>query len=319
MKNLEKIFEIKGKKFLLRVETSDAASDYPKYEELRNDIWRFPEDNLPGSRNMLSESYFHDGSALYVGAFVETGKGTFSFDRKHLVGFCYGWVGVKDKKKGYRSVDNLQFYSQYAGVKEKFRNYGLGMLLKEFQREVVLNLLGITTMTCTYDPLTGINAYRNIHYFGMEVAEYKEDIYGEFGGILNRPDIPSDRFFVTWDLLRKIKRAVTNPQPFLQPRHLAIITSRRKIRGKTGLLQVEIIENVRFDLKEKILLAEIPIDYYTMLRETDVPDKNVRRIPLHWRLETRRLFEELLRRKYRIADFWLVKGKPGRNFYVFQK
>ena len=39
MKGLERVHEIKGNKYLFRVETSDNHHDYDKYEELRNRVW----------------------------------------------------------------------------------------------------------------------------------------------------------------------------------------------------------------------------------------------------------------------------------------
>ncbi|MCP2605256.1 hypothetical protein NLC29_03785, partial [Candidatus Aminicenantes bacterium AH-873-B07] len=207
MRNLEKIVKIKGKKFLLKVEISDKHEDYLKYEELRNEIWDYPEDNLPGSRNMMCENFFHEGSSLFIAVYKEDEKGDFSKqDSSHLVGFSYGFVGVKDKKIGFRDLENLWFYSQYTGVKENYQHYGLGILIKEFQKEKLIDLFGIYLVTCTYDPLTGVNAYRNIHYFGMEVLEYRVAAYGEFGGRLNREDVPCDRFFMLWDLRKKVER-----------------------------------------------------------------------------------------------------------------
>ncbi|MCK7524049.1 MAG: hypothetical protein MZV64_43690 [Ignavibacteriales bacterium] len=38
------------------------------------------------------------------------------------------------------------------GVRKPYQSYGLGILLKEFQRETVLGLIGVSTIICTYDP-----------------------------------------------------------------------------------------------------------------------------------------------------------------------
>jgi len=136
---------------------------------------------------------------------VEDEKGRLREDIDHFVGFSYGFVTVKDKQVAFRKVDNIIFYSLYTAVKKNFQSSGLGILIKEFQRETVLDIFGIQAITCTYDPLTGINAYRNIHHFGMEVLEYKEALYKDFAGYLNRVDIPCDRFLIFWDLRRKGK------------------------------------------------------------------------------------------------------------------
>ncbi|MGQ9671646.1 MAG: hypothetical protein ACUVV5_00760 [Candidatus Aminicenantales bacterium] len=321
-KDFEKIIIAKGRRFLLKLETSDDASDYAKYEALREEIWAFPEDHLPGPRNLLCENFLHDGSALFIGVYSEKPDGELSADPAHFVGFSYGFVGLKDKNLGFRNVDNLQFYSQYTGVKAEFRRYGLGVKIKEFQREKVLDLFGISTITCTYDPLTGVNAWRNIHYFGMEVVEYRVSTYGEYGGLLNRLDIPSDRFFMTWDLKQPIRPREFDAMPLLAEERCLVRFEERTVQGRSGPVGLEVatgIELERMGLAEEFLFVPIPRDFYLMLRETDVEDSSVRRIPLEWRLQTRRVFQELFGRGYRVIDFFSPAVHPRKNYYVLQK
>ena len=182
-----------------------------------------------------------------------------------------------------------------------------------------MDLFGIATITCTYDPLTAVNAYRNIHHFGMDVLEYKTSIYGEFGGLLNRLDIPRDRFFVSWDLKREAQRPEPDFQSALAPGHRVIETAHIEVLGKTGPLKLDVIQDVRPNLNEELLLVEIPVDFYLMLRETDVEDTKVRRIPLDWRMQTRKVFQGLFEKKYRVIDFCVAKGNPNKNFYVLKK
>jgi len=174
MKKLDTIHILGGKRYLFAAELSHDKDDYQKYEDLRQNIWEDPTDQMAGIRNMLCENYFDRGSSLFTGVFLEDKKGGFQKDNDHLVGFSYGFVGVRDKELGFRSVSNLQFYSQYLGVKKGYQNLGLGVLIKEFQRTVVLDIFGVNAITCTFDPLVGVNAYRNIHRFGMKVLEYRE-------------------------------------------------------------------------------------------------------------------------------------------------
>jgi predicted GNAT superfamily acetyltransferase len=319
MKKLEKIFAVKGKKFLFKVETSHTASDYLKYEELRNEIWGIPEDNLPGSRNMMSENFLHEGSSLFIAVYAEAAEGGFRQDKSHLVGFSYGFVGVKDKEIAFRALDNLWFYSQYTGVRSDFQKFGIGILIKEFQREKLLDAFGISNVTCTYDPLTGINAYRNIHHFGMEVLEYRESLYGEYGGHLNRLDIASDRFFVSWDLKKEIQRPEYHLESLLDSHFRVIKAENLKVQGKSRSLELEVIQEVNLNLDQEFLLVQIPFDFYLMLRETDVEDEKTRRIPLEWRMKTRQVFQNLFQRKYKIIDFRKSEGKDKKGFYVLWK
>ncbi|MCP2520448.1 hypothetical protein NLD30_08385 [SCandidatus Aminicenantes bacterium Aminicenantia_JdfR_composite] len=321
MKNLEKIVEAKGKKFLLKVETSDRHEDYLKYEKLRNEIWDYPEDNLPGSRNMMCENFFHEGSSLFIAVYKEDEDGGFSKqDYSHLVGFSYGFVGVKNKDIGFKKPENLWFYSQYTGVKEDYQHYGLGILIKEFQREKLIDLFGIYLVTCTYDPLTGVNAYRNIHYFGMEVLEYRVAAYGEFGGRLNREDVPCDRFFMLWDLRKQVKRPEYDLNSLIKNKLIVLEANYTKIKGKTTELELEIAGEVNLNIENEFLLVQIPFDFYKMLWETDVENKSIRNIPLDWRLKTREIFLNLFERGYKIIDFRKreIEGKI-KDFYVLKK
>ncbi|MFO7734200.1 MAG: hypothetical protein R6X21_11210 [Candidatus Aminicenantes bacterium] len=303
MRDPGKVIEAGGREFLLRVETSARPSDYLMYEDLRNEVWGFPEDHMSGTRNMMCESFLHEGGSLFIGAFARGEKGDFPVDAGHLAAFCYGFVGVRDKEVGFRDPANLRFYSQFAAVRSRFQGLGLGIRLKEFQGEAVLGLLGVGTIICTYDPLTAVNALRNVRHFGMEVLEYRVATYGEYGGHLNRLDVPTDRFLMSWDLRRKTPEATRTVGPVPRDAGRAVRTGTRRVKGLTRELELEVVEAVELDRPGKTVRVPIPSDFYVMLRETDVEDPGVRRIPVDWRAATRRAFTALLERGYRVVDF----------------
>jgi predicted GNAT superfamily acetyltransferase len=318
MKPLEKTVTVKDKRFLLRLETSHEPEDYRMYEDLRQEIWDYPDDHLAGTRNMMCENVFHEGGSLFIGAFAEAPGGGFEVDGSHLVGFCYGFVGVRDKGLGFRDPANLRFYAQYTAVRTAYQSYGLGIRLKEFQREMVLDILGVSNVICTYDPLTEVNAHRNIHHFGMDVLEYRVATYGEYGGLLNRLDVPTDRFLMSWDLKRPASRpdyelaaALAAPRP--------ITSGIREVDGKRCRLALEVVERTDADVPGDLLLVRIPLDFYRMLQETDVADAEVRRIPVDWRLATREVFQTLFERGFRVVDFLKAKDDGAGNFYVLSR
>lgn len=320
MKNLDTVHVIRGKRYLQAVETSLHKDDYQKYEDLRQEIWKEPTDHLPGVRNMLAESYFDRGSCLFTGVFVEDENGKFPRDGDHLVGFSYGFVGVRDKKLGFRSAGNYLFYSQYLGVKKGYQDLGLGVEIKEFQKKVVLEIFGVNTITCTYDPLVGVNAYRNIHRFGMEVVEYKEAYYKDFGGELNRIDLPCDRLFVSWGLTGDIRRIPYDLEDLILSDQLVIHSGISSVQGRSGPVEIEVVTEILPDWDREFALLEIPFDFYRMLKETDVPDPVVRKIPLDWRLATREVFQKLLGCRYRVIDFRAYQGTDRkRDFYILKK
>jgi len=319
MKDLEKILFLQGKKLLFRVESSSNSGDYAKYEELRNEIWGFPDDNLPGTRNMMCENYLHEGSSLFIAIYAEAKDGTIGEDPEHLAGFSYGFVGVKDKSVAFKSLDNLWFYSQYTAVKPGFQGRGLGIMIKEYQGEILRDVFGVYTVTCTYDPLTGVNAYRNVHHFGMEVLEYRAATYGEYGGLLNRTDVPTDRFFMSWDLRKQAERPAFRIGALLEAGTEVIQTETSSFPGRTRTVELEIVKSVDIEMGFEYLLVRIPWDYYLMLRETDVADPDVRRIPLEWRMKTRTAFQGLFAKGYKVMDFQKVDGPRPRNFYLLKR
>jgi len=315
MSDLEQTVVGRDRRFLLRVETSHEAEDYQKYEDIRNEIWGFPDDHLAGTRNMMCENFLAEGGSLFIGAFAEAGGG-FALDGSGLAGFCYGFAGIADKEVGFRDPANLRFYSQFAGVRPEFRAYGLGVLMKEFQRDLVLGRFGIGTIICTYDPLTGVNAFRNVHHFGMEVLEYRAATYGEYGGLLNRSDVASDRFLMSWDLRSEARRA--SPSAALAGIPVLRVEGRR-VRGRTSEVDLEVVGEAAPATEGDVLLVRIPRDFYRMLRETDVEDPEVRRIPVDWRLQTRRAFLALFGRGYRVVDFLKTAGTAAAHYYVLAR
>lgn len=319
MSDLERIVTGQGRKFLLRVESSHEAAEYQKYEDIRDAIWGFPDDHLSGTRNMMCENFFAEGSSLFIGAFTEAVEGGFQLDGAHLAGFCYGFVGVVDKEVGFRDPANLRFYSQFAGVRPEYQSFGLGVLIKAFQRDVILRRLGIGTVICTYDPLTGVNAHRNVHHFGMDVLEYRVATYGEYGGLLNRSDVASDRFLMSWDLTRQARDgsgAAGTPAPDT-PRVFSVEVL--CVEGKAGPVDLEVVRGADLRPEAPTLLVQIPLDFYRMLRETDVADPDVRRLPVDWRAHTRRAFVALLDRGYKVTDFLKTWGTPPANYYVLTR
>ncbi|RFT16442.1 MAG: hypothetical protein OP8BY_1620 [Candidatus Saccharicenans subterraneus] len=317
----EKVIKIRDKKFLFRVEDSHQAADYKKYEDLRQAVWQFAEDHMAGTRNLLCENFLHEGSSLFLGVFEEAEDGGFTLDGQHLVGFSYGFVGLKDKSLGFDRPSNLWFYSQFLGVRPDRLNYGLGILIKEFQREVLLEVLHIETVVCTYDPLTAVNAYRNVRHFGMKVLEYRVAPYGEYGGRLNRQDVPSDRFFMSWNLRESFCPPVPEPEvgSYLERWPRTIRVDYRWLETEKGRANLEVASGPILDLEEEYLLVPVPADFYLMLNLTDVEDPEVRRIPVNWRFQTREVFLHYFQRGYRVVDFLKAPADRKRCCYLLKR
>jgi predicted GNAT superfamily acetyltransferase len=113
--------------------------------------------------------------------------GAFDEDNR-LLGFVYGLTGVENGR--------IVHWSDMLAVRPEARNLGLGRALKEFQRRIV-GELGGTVIYWTYDPLVARNAHLNFNVFGVRVAEYVEDMYGDTESPLHQ-GIGTDRFIVAW-------------------------------------------------------------------------------------------------------------------------
>ncbi|MBN2200055.1 MAG: hypothetical protein JW747_09445 [Candidatus Aminicenantes bacterium] len=314
----ERVVQTGSRTFRLQVETSGRASDYAKYDALRQDIWGFAEDRMTSERNLMCENFLHEGGSLFVAVRDLGPAGAPAAGAGRLAGFSYGFVGIRDKSLGFRSPENLWFYSQYTGVREDYRSFGLGVRIKEFQADVVRGIFGIHAIVCTYDPLTAVNARRNVRHFGMEVREYRVATYGEFGGVLNRRDVPSDRFFMFWDLDAPRPPQDGGENASVPAEFCALEVGRETVRGREGPAVIEVVRDVRSGIGSETVYVPIPADFNRMLRETDVDDENVRRIPLVWRLVSRRVFQDLFARGYAVRDF-LGGGRAGFGYYVLRK
>jgi len=302
------------------VEDSHQATDYKKYEDLRQTVWQFDEDHMAGTRNLLCENFLHEGSSLFLGVFEEAEDGRFILDGQHLVGFSYGFAGLKDKSLGFDHPSNLWFYSQFLGVRPDRLNYRLGILIKEFQREVLLEVLHLETVVCTYDPLTAINAYRNIRHFGMKVVEYRVAPYGEYGGQLNRRDVPSDRFFMCWNLKDNFCPPVPDREVgnYIGKWPQVIGVEHQLLETEKGRVFLELATGPILDLEEEYVLVPVPADFYLMLNLTDTDDPDIRQIPVRWRLQSREVFLHYFRRGYGVVDFLKSETGPKRGYYLLK-
>jgi len=116
-----------------------------------------------------------------AGAYDDDGK---------MLGFVYGMTGLLKRE--------VVHWSDMLAVRPGLRGTGLGMLLKAYQRQLVLEA-GVTTMYWTFDPLESRNAYLNLNKLGAVADEYVRDMYGQTDSPLHA-GIGTDRFVPRWEL-----------------------------------------------------------------------------------------------------------------------
>lgn len=89
-------------------------------------------------------------------------------------------------------------WSDMLGVHPAARGRGLGLALKRYQRERLLET-GVTRVNWTFDPLEARNAHINFARLGVTAREYIRDAYGASTSPLHR-GIGTDRLVAEWHL-----------------------------------------------------------------------------------------------------------------------
>jgi predicted GNAT superfamily acetyltransferase len=114
-----------------------------------------------------------------------------AFDAEdRLLGFVFGLSGVRDGRPAH--------WSDMLAVTKDAQGHGLGIQLKAYQRELLLEN-GIEVAYWTYDPLEARNAHININRLGARPTEYVPDMYGESTSPVHS-GLTTDRFVVEWQL-----------------------------------------------------------------------------------------------------------------------
>jgi predicted GNAT superfamily acetyltransferase len=158
-------------------------------EELQRAVWGMPDRDVVPLHHLLAAG---SAGGLVLGALDRGGR---------LVGFCYGFVGLRDGRP--------LFYSHMAGVVESWRGRDVGYRLKQAQRAAALER-GLDRMVWTYDPLLAANAAFNLHKLGARASRYYVNYYGEMADALNR-GVDSDRLEVDWLLSGRLPRPDVPP------------------------------------------------------------------------------------------------------------
>jgi predicted GNAT superfamily acetyltransferase len=129
-------------------------------------------------------------ATMFVVAAYTGGQVIGAFDGDQLVGFVLAVAGVRDGR--------AYLHSHMAGVREGYRNRGLGRKLKLFQREEALGR-GIALIEWTFDPLEVRNAHLNLNRLGAICRRYLPNFYGVTTSPLHR-GLRTDRLLAEWYL-----------------------------------------------------------------------------------------------------------------------
>jgi len=212
---------------------------------------------------------------LAVGAFDDEGS---------LVGFVFGITGPREGR--------LTHWSHMLAVREDRRDAGVGRILKQHQRQRLLEL-GVGSVLWTFDPLVARNAQLNLNRLKVRVLEYVEGMYGENPKSKTDSVIGSDRLVVEWVIAGEGAPPTARELPPVTP-----VVSSGAVGAEPDLADA------------RAVLVEIPPDIQSL--KIDQP-----KVAVAWRSSTRRAFTHYLGLGYGIAAF---ERSPDRSrcYYVVQ-
>jgi len=147
---------------------------------LQKEVWNFSDAELIPLR-------------IFVVAEKIGGQVIGAFEDDQMIGFALAIPGTRN--------GHPYLHSQMVGVREGYRNLGLGRRIKWFQRDDALSR-GFELMEWTFDPLEIKNAYLNIEKLGAIARRYHVNQYGLTTSPL-QGGLPSDRLIAEWWLQSK--------------------------------------------------------------------------------------------------------------------
>jgi predicted GNAT superfamily acetyltransferase len=283
----------------VEIRTIDTTEGFEKCADLQQAVWDFEDREIVPVNELTAIR--HSGGVV-LGAW-ETKN-----EEDELVGFVFGILGRRDFE--------LIHVSRMMGVIPNYRESDVAYRLKCTQRQHVLEQ-HIDQMTWTFDPLLSVNAYFNIEKLGAEVDAYKESVYGNSTSWMNQ-GWETDRFVLTWNLdSERVQNRVDDGEVPERDINTFIDSD-----GYTFINDVEFDYNqiphpdgANLDYQRNNLLVEIPRNI-SFIKSQDLD------LAREWRQHTRKIFNEYLRRGYKVKAF--VSGKVEeprfyRSLYVLDR
>ncbi len=261
-------------------------------EILQRDVWGIRDDIEIVPKDILLIVQKNGG--LCLGAFGQNDE---------MTGLLFGFLGQTIDKK-------WKHCSHMMGILPKYRNSGIGIALKKYQRDFVIQQ-GLDLITWTVSPLEGRNSSLNFRKLGGVCRSYLPNFYGNMEDDLNH-GIPSDRFEMEWWInSERVENRLTNEQSQPFP---------GKIRFEIPIINQTVIEkgiripagNDSSTPPSTRFLFEVPADLQTIKKKS--LDN-----ALLWVDHTRNSLERFFSEGYIISDFFSeLDSGERRNFFLVE-
>lgn len=215
---------------------------------------------------------------------------------------CGTIVDVTCNEEGVAS-----WFTAFYGVKEAFRNQGVGTELRIEEREIGLRQ-GITRIMWAIDPLRSLDAHLAFNKLGAIAVGYERDLYGELDDPINR-GLATDRLIIEWWLTSPRVLAVVDHRAL--PYHFHLGLDRMEVVTRTTAADngERRLSGFNDEARGEVILVEIPAKL-DRLRARD-PD-----LARDWRLKTRDVFEHLFEAGHVITGF---VHEGGRSFHLLER
>ena len=213
-----------------------------------------------------------------------------------LAGFVFGLSGIENGTPVH--------WSDMLAVRPEFRGTGVGVLLKRYQRDAVLES-GIRRMYWTFDPLESRNAHINLGRLGIVVREYVENMYGRTDSPLHR-GIGTDRFVALWKLdAPRVRRRLAGEEAPPAIEELADVP--RVLDRAPGPSSAWPEPKAGRTSRADEVLVAIPSNIQAL--KSASPELAAR-----WREATRPVFQSYLSRGYEVRE--LVRGTRASRYLL---
>ncbi|WP_108306201.1 GNAT family N-acetyltransferase [Metalysinibacillus jejuensis] len=216
-----------------------------------------------------------------------------AYYKGELVGFSYSFIGFNEGQ--------MYVTSHKLGVKQVYREHGIGELLKHTQKEIAKER-GYDEIRWVIDPLVSTNALLGFKKLGAISQTYVNDYYGELHDYFNS-GLPSDRIIVEWWVQREratdvIEELTENAKPIV-PWEVTI----------AGLPAI-----TRFDTEQHYTedAYTVAIPHYFHKLKIESPQ-----LAEDWRYKIRAILTTLFAQGYAIVD--VLRGEQHVNHYVIAK
>ncbi len=161
---------------MIEIRALTSTEEFREAVALQKSIWGFEDIELLPAR-------------LFVVATKVGGQAFGGFDGGKMIAFCLAIPGLKPGGAYF-------LHSHMLGVDAKYRNAGVGRMLKLRQREDAV-ARGIELIEWTFDPLEIKNAWFNMERLGAIVRRYVHNQYGTTSSALHG-GLPTDRCTAEW-------------------------------------------------------------------------------------------------------------------------